>query len=1681
MNRLTISGAAARSRGWAAIAALVLLGVLVSHSAFANLIIRDGATLSVSNSSRLDVNCGDITLDAGGVINLTSSTIDNVLNFNQASGSTFVNSGGSLNLCRPQLSLQASPDTIVVNDNSTLTFTINNPSSTPATAISFNSTFATSNNIVVASPSNQSTTCGGVVTAIAGAAGMSFSGGQVAAASSCIVTVDVTANTSGDYIVSSSALSSSSGVSDEASASLSVLPAPTGAEPVFSMAFSPTSVGPGSESALRYTLSNPSATPITGIEFSNSFPAGLSVANSAVLTNCSAASLSAAEGGTNVNFSNGVLGALASCTIEVPVINSVVPSAGAPITLTNTTNLLFSSGGITPAATADLIVQVESPSVSMAFSPSSITRGGKSRLIYTIDNTANINDLGTISFSDTLPEAMIIASPARASTSCGNAALPANLSALAGTNRMTIFANGFLPTFSVLAAGATCTIEVDIVASASGSLVNISDELVVSGVSVGRASATLEVITSSLEIIKSFVDNPAPPGTSTNIVYTLKNFNREFVANDLSFSDDLGSALPNFTFSSVVSNSCGGALTGVGTTVLALANGSLAPLGSCSIEIEAAIPLSTTPGQFTSPTTAVSAMVNGSVLVGNVASDTLFAEPSPTFTKTFINDPVSAGDSVVVEYTITNTSPTSAATDISFEDIFPTVLATSSVTPAPGSCGAGSNITFTPLFNPQVPCFPCDSIPAMLSVSGANLAPSGQAGDSCTLSLTLDVSQDAATSTYLDATQALTATVDGSELIAEPAVDTLNVVAAPDLTISYTPQTVARGSTATLEFTIEHSQNASQDAIDIAFTSDLNAMLAGSIAVLPVSPEPPCGPGSSLSASVGDSLLTFEAGSLTSGQSCVFSVGVTIPANADYGAATTTTSTLTATVGGLPVASPAANADLLVSGLNISSDFIGTPALPGDIVTLRYEIENVDPANDASSISFTHDLTQILPGAPDLAPLTPLPTQPCGAGSTLTNIGFGFLVLAGGEVLQSEVCSFDVQVQIPAAANDGVYTNSTSNLTATIGGNVAVFGNAVSELEIDSQRLSLSKEFVANFVAPSGTAELEYTLTNLDQFNAISMIEFTDNFDSALNGLVFDSVVNNTCSSSTVSGDSTGLLTFSDGTLAAGAICTLRVSLAIPSNAVTGVYVSSTSDATGALSAATVSGSAASDELVVQNISFSKSLSASTALAGDAITLSYSIQNNALTEVANLQFADDLSSVIPGLITTGLPNNDICGLGSTVSGTNLITAAGISLQPGASCDFSVTLNLPSSVLPGVYTFAPSQLSELGLVLSISNELSITIATTPPVFNKTFIPSSLVNSNSGVLRYTINNASSASDLTQLSFSDDLDGVVSGMSATGLPSSDVCGLGSALTGGSSITLANGNLLAGETCSFDVQYTVPTATLPITGNSTTSNLTASPNVNISGASASLSIAPVQPAFSAVFTPASIQDVETSRLQFSIANTASGFDASGLSFSVNLPLGLAVASAPNSIVSCAGGVFNAVAGTSVINLSGATVGAGQSCVVSVEVASSIAASITVTSSNLTSSAGSSAPAVATLVVGNDQDGDGVINSLDNCPVVSNPDQANLDLDSEGDACDADIDGDQLPNDYETENGLNPNSSFDQRADPDGDGFNNLEEFRFGTDPNVPNVDLNGNGVPDIVDRRRAILPAIILLILND
>ena len=69
------------------------------------------------------------------------------------------------------------------------------------------------------------------------------------------------------------------------------------------------------------------------------------------------------------------------------------------------------------------------------------------------------------------------------------------------------------------------------------------------------------------------------------------------------------------------------------------------------------------------------------------------------------------------------------------------------------------------------------------------------------------------------------------------------------------------------------------------------------------------------------------------------------------------------------------------------------------------------------------------------------------------------------------------------------------------------------------------------------------------------------------------------------------------------------------------------------------------------------------------------------------------------------------------------------------------------------------------------------------------------------------------------------------------------------------------------------------------------------------------------------------------------------------------------------------------------------------------------------------------------DTDGDGRIDTADNCPAVPNFDQANVDRDTLGDACDGDNDNDGLPDSIEDTNGNgNVDPGETNRLDPDTD-----------------------------------------------
>lgn len=124
----------------------------------------------------------------------------------------------------------------------------------------------------------------------------------------------------------------------------------------------------------------------------------------------------------------------------------------------------------------------------------------------------------------------------------------------------------------------------------------------------------------------------------------------------------------------------------------------------------------------------------------------------------------------------------------------------------------------------------------------------------------------------------------------------------------------------------------------------------------------------------------------------------------------------------------------------------------------------------------------------------------------------------------------------------------------------------------------------------------------------------------------------------------------------------------------------------------------------------------------------------------------------------------------------------------------------------------------------------------------------------------------------------------------------------------------------------------------------------------------------------------------------------------------------------------------------------------------------------------------------GFDKDGDGICDSEDNCPQISNPDQADADQDGQGDVCDScpldagnDFDGDGVCSDIDN----CPDVVNGNQLDSDGDGIgdacdicpiadpnNDLDQDGIcGNDDNCPTVanadqlDSDGDGIGDICD----------------
>lgn len=548
--------------------------------------------------------------------------------------------------------------------------------------------------MVVASPSNAYTTCGGAssITAVAGASNVTMTGADVAAGRSCDLLFDVVATGTSDWtntIPVGGIEAVGSGVINQApvSGTLTHLPS-TGL--LVSKTTNPSSLTfPGQTSRLTITLTN-GDNAVSNVALSDYFTVdgtATGTLNGMVLssdpmasTTCSGGLVDAAPGGTEVSLSLASIPANNSCTVEANITSTAIGGVTniIPIAAVSTNEGITNSG----EATTSLSTQTNL-GVSKQFTPTVIKINERSTLRVTLYNPTP--GLATdLSLTDTFPANLEIAPGAVPTSTCTGASVSAiGVDQLEITGGSLPAANGAVPS--------SCYVEVDVTSAAEGSYVNTipADDLtgVVGGIAASNpqpASATLQVRT-PVEIHKALagrtldVGNPAgfttgrdnaTTGTAVTLEIALRNPN-SIPLTEVSLTDILPTGLvvapvPN------ASTSCGGGLvTAPGSaTSITLSDATLAANASCTVSVRV---LSNVAGIYRNeiPASAVRSLEGVSNEEATVA-EIIYADP-PRIGKEFSPAVIPPGGISRLTLVIDNDNPAPIQLTANLIDTLPTL------------------------------------------------------------------------------------------------------------------------------------------------------------------------------------------------------------------------------------------------------------------------------------------------------------------------------------------------------------------------------------------------------------------------------------------------------------------------------------------------------------------------------------------------------------------------------------------------------------------------------------------------------------------------------------------------------------------------------------------------------------------------------------------------------------------------------------------------------------------------------------------------------------------------------------------------------------------------------------------------------------------------------------------------
>jgi len=1055
------------------------------------------------------------------------------------------------------------------------------------------------------------------------------------------------------------------------------------------------------------------------------------------------------------------------------------------------------------------------------------------------------------------------------------------------------------------------------------------------------------VVLSAPTIAKSFAPTSLAVNSTSVLTLTISNTNASQTLNGIAVSDTMPAGLV-FAAPPNGATTCSGATLSVSGTTVAISGGTLTAGQSCTVSVNVT---STSNAAYTNTTGTVSSSNGGA---GSTAAATITFSPKPTITKSFSVATIPRNGTATLTFTITNNTA-AAITGLTFDDLFPAGLVTAnppSLSPA-SPCGG----TLNSWNGATAGTLSASGGDAGVRLTGGAIA---TAGGTCTFSINVTA---AAAGIYANTTSG----VNSNE--ASPAgptsnTATLSVLTGPAVAKAFSPSDIGKGQTSTLTVTLSNPNATAITGATFTDTYPANVTTA-----IPAKASTTCPSGSvnSVSGSVSLSGATIPASG-----SCTVSIDVTsnVVNLAGY-VNTIAAGSVTTTNAGNNTAS--ASATLIVSTPTIVKSFAFNPAT--GISTMSITVSNNDVVA-ITNLSF-HDLfpTNMVTANPPAV----TPAAPCGAGSSIQSwngVSAGTLTATGGDLgiqltagqlAAGSSCTFAINLVVNAL---GVYTNQIPSSTGSFAG-IGSASNIATWIAP-----AVSKVFSPKTVGPSGTSRMSITITNPSLTTSLTGLTISDTYPTtatkvsggALAAAITSPTPNasNTCGG-TITANSTGI-SLSGATLAPGASCTIAADV-LATNTTPAVYANTTGKAASNQGIG-VSGSDSLLVTVYPTINKSFLTSPVTLAAGTASSvMRIIVKNNSGGNITGVSFSDTFPSSPAQMKWVNTVANGCGGALTDTAGAALVsgTSTGIKLTGGAITAAAVTCTIDVTVsvsAPGSYSNTTSgAISSANTVVGPASNTAVLVAYLPqPTVTKSFATSGFQVNGTDRITITLTNPNTSA-ITGVAFTDTYPGNMLNASTPNL--ANTCGgTATAAASANTLSLSGGTIPASGSCTLQVDVTATavgayTNTLAI--NSVTST---NANAGPAAAASASATAYLPPTLSKTFGAASLISGGNTTLTLTLADPASNpATLTTMRVDDTFPTGLTLQNTTFTYSPAACGTVTkttgaaSVTGDNNVRFSVASLAAGVSCQVTVNVTSSTPGIIT----NTTNVPTAAAPAVLT------------------------------------------------------------------------------------------------------------------------